>query len=166
VQQKPVGDVPQSFKGFVVAGGDGLLAEVAAGHDQRLVDQVQEEVVKWRVGQHHSHACQPRCDRPRQRSVGNHVDQHDGTLDRFEHRHFRVAESGECFGLGRGPHHYGERLGLTVFPVAQLVDRVLVGGVDRQVESAQSPEGHDGALPQCFGRGFQRRTVADQSSVG
>ena len=52
VHQEDVGDVAEPLYGLDLVRADRLVAQVAAGSDDREARLSQQEMVKWRVGQH------------------------------------------------------------------------------------------------------------------
>ena len=54
VDQEKIGDAAEAFEGFVLVGADRLVAQVAAGGDDREPERRQEQVMQRGVGEHHT----------------------------------------------------------------------------------------------------------------
>ena len=58
MDKEAVGNVPQPSQRLVVVPGNGLFAEIAAGHDQGEIRFPHQEVMQRGIGQHHPQMLQ------------------------------------------------------------------------------------------------------------
>ena len=84
VEQEEIGDVAESAKCFRVADGDRFVGQVAARHHERPPNSFEQEMMKRRVGEHHTDAVEP----------GRHrwCNQRFLIAPQQNHRTFRAAE--------------------------------------------------------------------------
>ena len=91
VYQEQVGDAGQAPERVVVPVGDGLLGEVAGGHDERASGRGEEQVVERGVGEEQPHGG----------GVGGDLRRKRRTLP-AAHQHHRPLRGGEERTLGAG----------------------------------------------------------------
>jgi len=154
VQEKGVRQPCQPLPRLGVAGGDGLLGDVARGHHQRQRERragagrLQKQIVQRRVRQHHAERVVARSDEGRDRAARPLVQQDDGPLPRGEQRPLLVAH------LTVAPHglqverHNGEGLIDPPFPPTEPAHRLVVRRIAGQVEAAETLHSHNVPGPQ------------------
>ncbi len=121
VHQKCVGQFAQPLTGFLVAGGDGFLAQVAAGHHQRLGETglgLKQQIMQRRVGQHHAQGglagCRLGCDG----GIRAFVQDDDRSLARKEQFLFHRVHIAVPRDAVQVWHHQGEGFVDTQFATA------------------------------------------------
>ena len=85
VIQEQVGDGAEPLPRGLGPGAQRLVAEVAAGGDQRPPDREQEQVVQRRVGQHHAEARERRRHARREPRAAGHEHDRRGRRAEVEH---------------------------------------------------------------------------------
>ena len=105
VHEDVVGDARQALDRVVVAVGDRLVGDVAAGHHQRRRGVGRQQVVQRRVGQHHAELGAARRHRLRHGRVGAPGGEDDGALAPAQQRGLGLPELDERRGRrpGRAP---------------------------------------------------------------
>ena len=92
MREEPVGHVADSFLRLAVVHYDGLFADIAAGHHQRIESRaVEEQVVQQRIRQHDAQDAIPRRDGLRQLRRQPARQQDDGPPPTGEGRAVRVG---------------------------------------------------------------------------
>ena len=143
VAEHEVGDRPEPLERVVVAVGDRLVGNVAAGHHQRLADVAQQQVVERAVRQHHAELGRARRDCPRDAGAPTARRDHDRPVAPTQQRRLDRPEHDQLAG---GPHvgrHQRERLLLAVLARPQPRDRLLVRRQTREMEPADPLDGDD-----------------------
>ena len=138
----------QGDEGFIVVGLDGLVMQIARGHDQRSAECGEQQMLQRRIGQHGAELGKPVGQARRDARTGFFLQQHDGALHAGEQAFFRFA--GQAFlaqRLKRRVHH-GERLRRAALARAQCSEGVGVARVAGEMEPAKPFDGHDASAPQ------------------
>ena len=151
VEQEQVGDPAEALERVLVAVGDRLVGDVAAGHHERLARVRQQQVVKRRVGQHHAEVRRQRRRGVRHRRVRPAAHEHDRPLRGGEQRLVLGRGLGEPPRRVEVAHHQRERLLLAVLARAQPRDGRLVVGPAGEVEAADALDRDDRAGAQRLG---------------
>ncbi len=156
--------LPRRAQCFVVVDGDGLFAEVGAGHHEGVDARIgKEQMLQRRVGQKDAEPGNARRD-----GSGNAASDHGGARGRWAARMVRSSDSSsgvsvaDCAGGIEIAHHDGQRLAVAMLALAQAHDGGLVGGVHAQMESADAFDGHDLAGHEAIdggGDGIGRRNL-------
>ncbi len=146
VEQDEVGDAGQALQRVLVAVGDRLVRDVAAGHHQRPARVAQQQVVERRVGQHHAEVRRGRRHRGRHRRPRPPRRHDDRPVAAPQQALVRGAEARERpRRLAVGGHHR-ERLLLPALARPQPRDRPLVLCPAGKVEAPDPLHGDDRAL--------------------
>ncbi len=154
VGEERVGDAGEPFQRVVVAEGDRLVGDVAAGQHERRAHVAEQQVMQRRVGEHHPEVGRARRHGRRHRRIRAPRREHDRSARRAQQLARPVVERDKCLGRLKVWRHHGERPLLAVLARAQRGDRVLVGGQARQVIAADALHGDDrAALKQRRGGG-------------
>ncbi len=156
VEEEEVGNGGEAGEGFAVVDGDGLFAEIGAGHDEGGEAGVgEEQVVERGVGEEEAEVI----------GVGREVvegggalgEEDDGALDGFERGDVFGREETEFAGCGGVADHDGEGLFAAGLAEAKFADGVGLMGVDCEVEAAEAFDRDDGTLVEeadGFGEGI------------
>ena len=91
-----------------------------------------------------------------QPAAGTLLDEHDGVRRRGQQRPRLGARDGDALEFALVAHHDRERLVTALFPRAQAFDGVLVGGIAREVVTAEAFQRDD--LPRAQQPARPRRT--------
>ena len=163
VTEQRVGDAGgnEVFPGKVVVCLDGFLAQVSAGHDERVhaagFCRGKQQMLKRGVGKHNTEFGKVVCDGQREREgVGGtaalanstSAQQHNGTNTAGQQAALNVVDMAQAFSVGKVAYHNGKRFVAAAFAAAKLGYRLLVGGVACQVKSAQTLDSDDTAVGQ------------------
>ena len=131
------------FPGKVVVGLDGLFAQVAAGHDERVHTagfcRGKQQMLKRCIGEHNAKLGQVARDgRCEYEGVGRiavvpanspPAQQHDWADTASEKLALSIVDMTQAPGIGKTAHHDGKRLIAATLATAQLGHRLLVGSV-------------------------------------
>ncbi|MBT9141339.1 MAG: hypothetical protein DDT30_01931 [Dehalococcoidia bacterium] len=160
VQQKVIRDVSQPPLGFIVVPGDGLFAQVAAGHDQRQAHLPQEQMMQRGIREHDAQIFDARGYLICNFQFANFSwritpppNEHNGALGRLQKCLLLRGDDAMPFCFLQGRHHNGEWLARSPFSVSQEIDRLWIGRIAGEKESTQTLDGHDPALFQETGSG-------------
>ena len=133
----------EALPGKIVIGLDGLFAQVAAGHDERVHTagfcHGKQQMLKRRIGEHNAKLGQVARDgRCEYEGVGRiavvpanspPAQQHDWADTASEQIAFSIVDMTQAPGIGKTAHHDGKRLIAATLATAQLSHRLLVGSV-------------------------------------
>ena len=154
------------FPGEAVISFDRFLAQVSAGHDERVRTagfcRGKQQMLKRCIGEHNTELGKVVRDGRRERegvggiSLANSMpaQQHDGTNAAGQQAALGVVDMAQAFSIGKAAHHNGKRLITATLAAAKLGYRLLVGGVAGQVEPAQSLYGDDRSVGQQLDAAF------------
>ena len=136
VRQQPVDERCEPRRRVVVLVGDGLVAEVAARHDQRTADVREQQMVQRAVGQHQPELGQPRSDGVDDDRVSASTGQHDRSARRRQRARHLVIQLDHSLCRREVADHHRERLVVAGLAAAQLGNGLRVRRVDGKVISA------------------------------
>jgi hypothetical protein len=150
MHEKRIRYVPETFTRFVVIFTDRFIAQVCAGHHERRKDRIslavvssrlrveKQEVVNWRVGEHHTQALVPRRRCFDHGCTGISLRQNDRALAACKKALLGSRQHDKLPRGGERPGHQGKGLFLAVFTEPEPLHRLIVGNICSQVKSAQS----------------------------
>jgi hypothetical protein len=139
VDEEQVRDGAQAAPGVLVAVGDRLVGDVAAGEDERRAGVAGEQVVQRRVRQHHAELPVPRGDGGGHRRVRTARREDDRPLDRRE-QDLRFREtSTSARAAPNAPRRAGRTAVLAVLAGAEPGDRLFVGRRAGEGDNPPSP---------------------------
>jgi hypothetical protein len=133
VGEERVRDAAEPLERVVVAVGDRLVGDVAAGQHDRCAGGVREQVVQRGAGQHEPELPVAGRDRGGDRRARPAIEQHDGPAPVGEQPGGHVADLAQSTCDVHIGHQERERLVLAVFAAAQLGRGLLVLGQDGEV---------------------------------
>ena len=154
-----------------IIGLDRFIAQVSAGHDERVHTagfcRGKQQMLKRGVGEHNAKLRKVVRDGRRERvggaaalANGTSAQQHDGANAAGQQAALNVVDMAQAFSIGKAAYHNGKRFVAAAFAAAKLGYRLLVGGVACQVKSAQTLDGDDTAV------GQQLNTAVDNGVAG
>ena len=165
VGEECVRDRRQPLEGILVAVGDGLIREVAAGQHDRAAGRFEQQLVQRGIRQHDAKRPVPRRDRRRNRA-GAPRQQHDRPPRAGQQRGggpVQLAKFGRRRQAGR---HHREWLVLPVLARPQRGGRLLAARVHGEVVAAEPLHRQHLPVPQQRGRRRQRVAGLQQAAVG
>ena len=164
VTELVIGDGGEAFTGIDVLKSDGLVAAVAAGHDQGR-KLAQQQVVERGCRQHDAKIAVARGDQLGQAVAGQFFQQDDGALGAGQQLGFRRADPGVAANPLQIEAHQGERFFIPGFAPPQLGNRrSIVGGYGEMI-SAQPFNGDNMACGEQ-GAGLRNRVAVDRVAGG
>jgi len=125
----------------------GLVRQVAAGHDQRTINLLQQDEVQWRRRQHEAQSSQPWGDRLGQALRTVSAQQQDRRLHPRELALFLGADRAIAPDDRDVARHERKRLGIALLQAPQTRNRDGVGGVTSQMISTETLDRQDFAVP-------------------
>ena len=142
--QDGIGDIGEDMLRLVVVDQLRLVGEVAAGHHQKVVMVIEQQVMQRCVGEHGADAVLPRGDRWGERASGVWPEQDDGGCGAQQVRGLAGRDDAVPAQAGERARHHRERLGRSALAFPQAADGRLVGGEAGQVIAADALD-RDGA---------------------
>jgi hypothetical protein len=147
VNEKCIGDVVEAADSLVVVDGDGLFAEVGAGHDESLEFAAgEEEMVERGVGEKSAEEAIPGSDAAGETGVRFAWKQNDGSFHGKEQFFCGVVNLAKAIDIFDTTKHYGEGLFNAALSFAKRMDSGLRTGVASEVEAADTLDGKDAIL--------------------
>jgi len=144
VHQESIGDTLEAADSFGVVDGDGLFAEVGAGHDEGIAFTAgQQEVVKRGVRKKDTEEAIARGEAFDQAGVRPTRQEDDGTLNGEEKFFCGIVNFAEAFRILDAAEHDGEGFFDAAFAFAESVDGGFRAGVAGEVKSAEALYGDD-----------------------
>ncbi len=157
VHQEGVSDVAEARAGFVIVDGDGLLAEIRRGHDQRLYTRIgEEQVLERRVRQEDAEPRNSGGDGGRDAVSCAGSGQHDWMRRYLQQCLFLRRKVAKISGRGKVAHHDGERLSVAMLPLAKPRDCLLAGCINAEMKSTDAFDREDLAAQEAI-NGFGYR---------
>src|SRR5215467_12802785 len=151
VNQEDIRNAAQPGHGVAVLVCDGLVAAVAAGHDERTIDPLEEHVLERRVRQHQAEMVESRrysvC---KHLAAGNRcaLQNHDGPSHGLKQVRLGVRDDAELPRDLEALHHQRQRLRISRLPAPEFVHHFWRGRVAGQMIATESLERDDAAGPQ------------------
>ena len=141
--EEQVGDRAEPLQRIIVAVGDRLVGDVAAGHHQRHTGVDCEQMVQRRVGQHHAQLADQGGDAVGDAGSRTPAGQDDRPIPRAQQFRLPVSQLDQLGGGGEVLDHQRERPVLAVLARAQRRDRLGIVGAAGEVVAAEALDRDD-----------------------
>jgi hypothetical protein len=128
---------------------DGLLAHISTGHHQPhgvSRGALKQQVVQWRIRQHDPQPLLPWSNLARNAATRSATQQDDRSRNGLHRAVLGFTDYALLLSLFDIDHHDCKGFVDSQLAAAQFKDRSGIAGIARQVESAQSLDGHDPAF--------------------
>ncbi len=156
MQEKIIRQRRQALQRLVVADGNRLFAEIAAGHHQRLEVIVQKQLMQRRVRQHEAEVLLVRRHRSSQFVVVATAQQNDGPGWLLQQRLFFRRDEAKFFNGREVGRHHRKRLFRTAFAPPQLLHCGFVARIRSEMKTAEAAHRQNFALLQKIHRRANR----------
>ncbi len=141
VHQESICEGSEALPRFLVMGGNGLLAEVAAGHHQGGRETLlffEQQVMQGGVGEHHAEGVLAGSNLRHNFRSRQALQDDNRALFGGEQFRFNIAHGAEPAGGFKVRHHDGKGFFDAQFPFAQGGHCLRVGGITGQVEAPEA----------------------------
>ncbi len=167
VNEVSIGDAVEPAEGFGVIDGDGLFAEVGAGHDKRVeFGAGKEEMVKRGVRQKNAQKMIARSNAFREAGVGLARKQDDGPLDGEKEFAGCIIEDAEAVNVLNTAKHDGKRLFDAALPCAEQLNGGFRAGIAGEMKPAEALYGNDAILLEQANGFAQRFGHVERHTIG
>ncbi len=167
VGEVTIGDTVEAAEGFGVGDGDGLFAEVGAGHDERIEFRTgKKEMVKRGIRQENAQKMIAGGDAFREAGVGLARKQDDRTLDRLKQFAGSIINCAEAVRIFHTAEHDGKRLFDATLPCAEQLNGGFRAGIAGEMKSAETFYGNDAILFEQTDSLAQRFGHVERDTVG
>lgn len=148
MDQKCIGDRRKPLNRLIIPVGNGFVRQVAACHDESREPLLEQQVVERRIGEHGPDIAVGRGHSTGEDGTRPFAQQHYGMLGPGQKPRLHGVDQGKPRHGFQIPRHHGEGLFVPVLASSQFRHGGVVGGVHRQVITAEPLDRDDLAFGQ------------------